>query len=169
MGIATQVSEREYLESSYEPDCEFADGVLLERNVGTRDHSRLQMLLGAYLHRRRKTWGIHVYPELRIKLRAGRYVIPDLCIVRGPEPAEQVFTSPSFLLIEILTLEDRPLRVNKRIRELLGFGVPYIWVIDPETLESELHTGSGTVEIKGRVLRIPGTPIEVPLDLLDED
>jgi Uma2 family endonuclease len=169
MGIATQVSEREYLESSYEPDCEFADGVLVERNIGTRDHSRLQMMLGAYLHRRRKSWGIHVYPELRIRLRAGRYVIPDLCVVRGPEPAEQVFTNPAFLLVEILSPEDRPLRVSKRIREMLDFGVPYVWVIDPETFESELHTASGIHEITDRVLRIPGTPVEVPLDLLDED
>jgi hypothetical protein len=35
MGIGTQVSGPEYLRTSYEPDCDFEDGVLIERNAGT--------------------------------------------------------------------------------------------------------------------------------------
>jgi Uma2 family endonuclease len=169
MGVATQIPEREYLETSYEPDCEFEDGALIERNVGDSDHSWLQAALAAYFFRRRKAWGLHIFTEQRVKLRDGRYVVPDICIVSGPRPPEKVFQSPPFLLIEILSPDDRPIRVNKKIREELDFGVPYIWVIDPETLESELHTQTSMQEISDRVLRIPGTPIEVPLDLLDEE
>jgi hypothetical protein len=42
------VSEEEYLSTAYEPDCEYEDGVLIERNVGDQDHSWLQAALGAY-------------------------------------------------------------------------------------------------------------------------
>jgi len=33
---ATQVSLEEYLHTSYEPDMEYVDGVLVGRNVGTQ-------------------------------------------------------------------------------------------------------------------------------------
>jgi Uma2 family endonuclease len=169
MGVQTLVSEKEYLETVYKPDCEFEDGVLIERNVGTQDHSWLQAALAAYFFRRRKLWKIHVYTEQRIKIRGGKYIIPDLCVVSGARPAEKVFETPPLLCIEILSPDDRHIRVNNRVREMLQFGVPYVWVIDPETLESELHTRSGSRKVDAGVLRIEGTPIEVHLDLLDEE
>ena len=55
------------------------------------------------------------------------------------------------------------------MREVLAFGVPYVWVIDPGTLESDLHTASGSRKLEDSVLRIEGAAIEVPLRSLDED
>jgi len=168
MGVQTLVSEKEYLETTYHPDCDFEDGVLIERNVGTTDHSWLQMALGAYFFRRRKQWNIHVYSEVRMRVRAGKYMIPDLCIVQGSKATGPVIETPPLLTIEILSPDDRPLRVNERVRDELKFGVPFVWVIDPETLESELHTQSGSHKIEDGVLRLAGTPIEVHLSELDE-
>jgi Uma2 family endonuclease len=169
MSLGTVVSEEEYLHTSYQPDCEFEDGVLIERNAGTEKHSWLQIALGAYFFRRRKAWNIAVYAGQRNKVRPGKYKIPDICVVRGPRPTEPVFTTPPFLAIEILSPEDRPIRVNKTIRAWLDFGVAYVWVIDPETLESELHTGQGSTQIDDGVLRIPEAGMEVPLRMLDAD
>jgi len=50
------VSEQEYLGTQYEPDCEFEDGALIERHVGTEKHSWMQAALAAYIFRRRKAW-----------------------------------------------------------------------------------------------------------------
>ncbi|HEY7617579.1 MAG TPA: Uma2 family endonuclease, partial [Terriglobales bacterium] len=133
------------------------------------DHSWLQTALGAYFFRRRKLWNIEVFTEQRCRIRAGRYMLPDLCVIVGPRPPEKIFTKPPLLWIEILSSEDRPIRVNHKIRELLDFGVPNIWLIDPETLESELHTPGGSSKIDDGVLRISGTPIEVPLYQLEEE
>jgi hypothetical protein len=42
-------------------------------------------------------------------------------------------------------------------------------VIDPQTLESVLHTNQGTTVLADSVLRIPGTEIVVPLaDVLED-
>jgi Uma2 family endonuclease len=169
MGTGSLVTEDEYLHTAYEPDCEFEDGVLIGRNVGTRDHSELQAALGAYFFRRRKAWDIHVYTEQRIKRRDGKYMIPDICVVRGPAPAEQVFTAPPLIWIEILSPEDRHVRVNRKVREALELGTPYVWVIDPETLESELHTAQGHGTLPDGVLRIPEAGIVVPLGEVFED
>ena len=65
--------------------------------------------------------------------------------------------------------EDRPIRVNETVQHWREFGVPYVWVIDPETFENELHDERGRTSLDDGVLRIPGTAIEVPLYLLDEE
>ncbi len=49
MASATQSSLAEYLDSSYRPDREYLDGEVRERNVGKREHARVQALLTAWL------------------------------------------------------------------------------------------------------------------------
>jgi Uma2 family endonuclease len=163
------ISEEAYLASHYEPDCEFEDGVLIERHVGTEKHSWLQAALAAYIFRRRKAWGINVYTEQRSRVRSGKYKLPDVCIVEGPRPQTPIFEQPPLVAIEILSPEDRPLRVDQTIAEWLEFGVGYVWVIDPETLESVLHTGRGRITVVDATLRVPTTPIVIPLVDLEND
>ena len=169
MGATALVSEESYLRTSYEPDRDYADGVLIERNVGEQDHSWLQAALAAYFFRRRKVWNIEVFTEQRYRIRPGRYMIPDVCVIRSPRPAEKVFDKPPLVWIEILSPEDRPIRVNEKIRELQEFGAASIWIIDPETLEAEIHTLTRRIAVGDSVMRVEGTPIEVPLHGLEND
>src|SRR5262249_34090705 len=133
MSTIISVSEEEYLRTTYEPDCEFEDGVLIERNLGERDHSWLQAALAAYFFNRRKRWGIEVYTGARHRMRPGKYMLPDVCVIKQPRPQEKIFPQPPLIWIEILSPEDRPLKINNKVRQLLEFGVPNNWVIDPET------------------------------------
>lgn len=50
MAAGTLISVQEYLSTSYSPDREYVDGVVVERNLGERDHSRLQTDLSTYLN-----------------------------------------------------------------------------------------------------------------------
>jgi Uma2 family endonuclease len=168
MSTTALVTEEEYLHSSYEPDCEFEDGILIERNVGEREHSWLQAALAAYFFRRRKEWQIEVFTEQRCRIRPGKYMLPDVCVLQQPMPEEKVFVQPPLIWIEILSSEDRPIRVNQKIRQLREFGAPNIWVIDPETLESEIHTQEGSRKVEDGILWVEGTPIQVPLQKLEE-
>ncbi|HEX3744799.1 MAG TPA: Uma2 family endonuclease [Bryobacteraceae bacterium] len=167
--MGTLLSEDTYRRTFYKPDREYADGVGIERNAGEQDHSWLQAALSAYLFRRRKLWEIEAYVGPRHFIRPGRYMIPDVCVIRAPRPAEKVFDKPPLIWIEILSPEDRPIRVNEKIRELREFGVPNIWVIDPETFEAEVHTPEGSTAVADGILRAAGTAIEVPLGELDRD
>ena len=45
MQASTTVSVEEYLSTSYSPDREYIDGLLLEGNWGETDHSRFQGLV----------------------------------------------------------------------------------------------------------------------------
>src|ERR1017187_9822887 len=163
------VSEDVYLHTSYDPDCEFEDGVLTERDGGTGKHGELQAALRTYFYQQPKVQNLHVLPSVHVRARAGKYMIPDLCVVEGPEPTGRFLQTPPLLWIEILNPEDRPLRVNRRTRTVLEYGAPYVWVIDPETLESDLHTAEEHTPLEDGVLRIPGTEIVVPLGEIFED
>src|ERR1051325_1280410 len=133
MASATLISVQEYLTTSYDPDCEYVDGGLVERNVGEFDHSRLQGLLFAYFHTRRRELGVFVYVELRVQVKSDRFRVPDVCLVTGARPSGTVLREPPFLCIEVLSEEDRMSRVLDKISDYLAMGVPYVWVIDPAT------------------------------------
>lgn len=168
MSTIVLVSEEEYLSTAYEPDCEYEDGVLIERHVGKKRHSRLQALIVIYFGRREELWDIETFTEQRHRIRKGKYMLPDICVVRRPSPDEEIFSSPPLIWIEILSPADSPIRVSQKVRQLLEFGAKNIWVIDPKTLEAEIHTPQGSRTIKDGILRVDGTPIEVPLHGLVE-
>jgi len=80
------ISVEEYLSTSYEPDCEYWDGELLERNVGTSVHQEFQLALAFFFRARRKAWNIHVYTDVRTRIRTGRYLLPDVMVYTGEKP-----------------------------------------------------------------------------------
>jgi Uma2 family endonuclease len=163
MGTAVLVSVEEYLHTVYRPDCDYVDGVVEERNLGEYDHARLQGLLLQWLMALEKRLGVWVVPEQRVRVRPTRYRIPDICVVVGAEPQEQVFTKPPFLCIEILSVEDRMVRVQERIDDYLEFGVRYVWLINPQTRKAWIYTSEGAREAKDGVLRTVDPEIAVPL------
>jgi hypothetical protein len=65
------VSEYEYLHTTYQPDCDYVDGFVLERNIGTPPHDRLQILIAAYLFQSEQTCSIQVIVETRLKYVCG--------------------------------------------------------------------------------------------------
>jgi Uma2 family endonuclease len=166
MQSATLVSVKEYLSTSYRPDCEYLEGTILERNVGERDHSRLQMSLSAYLYIRRAQLGICVYPEQRVQVKAQRFRVPDICVVLGDEPPEQVFVRPPFLCVEILSKEDRMSEMLERVEDYLSFGVPYVWVIDPRRRWARVYDSAGVHEMKSGMLWTSNPEIIVPFQQL---
>jgi hypothetical protein len=55
------ISVREYLRTSYSPDCEYVDGRIEERNAGEKGHSILQTFLAFLFRLHRVDWGVEVF------------------------------------------------------------------------------------------------------------
>jgi hypothetical protein len=53
MTAGTLISVNEYLVTGFDPDCDFVDGEVLERNVGKKKHSYAQLGVGAWFRNRR--------------------------------------------------------------------------------------------------------------------
>lgn len=131
MAAATVIPVEEYLRTTYHPDMEYANGLLLERNVGERKHSRLQFLISLMLGAR-EPGRFHTYIEQRVRVSTEpKYRVPDVCLMALPYQRESVFTQPPHLIIEILSPDDRPSDMLAKVAEYLDFGVPHVWLPDP--------------------------------------
>src|SRR5262245_34252107 len=116
----SRVSLEEYLGTLYRPDCEYVDGLLVERNVGMRDHSELVVELIVWFHLGRKDLGVEVYPSQRIRISTQRYRVPDVCVMSWPDPEEQIFTTPPHICIEVLSGDDTFTSMQERIDDFLS-------------------------------------------------
>jgi Uma2 family endonuclease len=168
MGPVTLISIEEYLDTSYSPDREYVDGEIVERNLGEKTHSKIQRKISTYLDTRSKKLGIEVFPEQRVQVSPTRFRIPDVTVVRAPEPQEEIFTSPPHLCIEILSKDDTMQYMQEKIDDYLNFGVPYVWIINPKTRKAYVVTQAGMVEAKSGVLETQDPKIAVPLSALFE-
>ncbi len=151
----------QYLSSSYEVDCDYVDGVIEERNLGERDHSRLQLVLLRYLGIRERQWNVLVLPEQRIRVGPRRYRVPDICVILRDQEVEQVLTRPPLVCIEILSPEDRWSRVETRIEDFLAMGVERIWVFDPQDGGIFECTQSGRRKVTEDFLEAPPVSIRI--------
>jgi Uma2 family endonuclease len=165
----TLISLDEYLATAYEPDCDYIDGSLEERNVGEWAHSLLQSRIAAYFMLRYRVSGYTALTELRIRVNPDKVRIPDLCVFLN-DPKQRVPSTPPFLCIEILSPEDRMSRLEARIADYLSMGVPWVWILDPETRQAYVATADeGLREVKSGVLRTTAPLVEMPLaDVLGE-
>jgi Uma2 family endonuclease len=163
------VSVREYLTTSYRPDCDYVDGRIEERNVGEYDHSYLQTLLVYLFMNHQEEWGARPLPDVRVQVKATRFRVPDLTVVRAGTPREQILTHPPLLVIEILSPEDRLSRMTERTDEYLDFGIENIWIIDPARRLAYRVTRTGFELAPANEITVPETPIRIVLsDLFAE-
>jgi Uma2 family endonuclease len=161
------VTIHEYLSTSYRPDCDYVDGVVLERNVGENSHSRLMGEILFYYRSRWPQWGLWPFISLRVQVSATRVRVPDVCVVLG-DPPEQILSAPPFICVEVLSKDDRLSDMQDRVADYLSFGVRYVWVIDPRTRKAWRCTMGGISEVSE--LRTEDPETVVPLDaLFDRD
>jgi Uma2 family endonuclease len=169
MGLATLIPIEEYLGTSYSPDREYVDGEVVERNLGEKTHGTVQSNLLFFFAVQRKALGIREFPEVRVQVSPTRFRIPDVTVVIAPVPDEQIFTTPPFLCIEILSKDDTMQDMQEKIDDYLNFGVPYIWIINPKNRKGYVVTREGMVEATSGFLETRNPDISVPIASLFEE
>jgi Uma2 family endonuclease len=163
---ATLVPVEEYLRTNYDPDCEYVDGQIVERNLGEKPHSRIQVAIVLYLGPRAKRLGIEVLTEQRVQVSPTRYRIPDVAVL--PISDERIVTSPPFICIEILSKKDTMEYMQGKIDDYLNFGVPFVWIINPRNKKAYVVTRAGMVEATSGKLETRDPAIKVPLSAIFE-
>jgi Uma2 family endonuclease len=163
MGTTTLVSVEEYLRTSFpDADREYVDGRIVERNVGEVDHSDVQSSILHYLRTHYKK-GVWAGVEVRVQVKKTRFRIPDVTVVGGGKPAEPIIRKPPAIVVEVLSPDDRAGDLEDKIADYLAFGIPYVWVINPESHRAHVHTQHGSHEVKDGFLRAESIKVEVPL------
>jgi len=155
------ISVEEYLRTSYRPDCDYVDGVVVERNLGEFEHSSTQreilFFLGEHYPQLRK----RLLPEQRVQVKSTRFRIPDVCVLAEGAPRQKIISVPPVLCIEILSPEDTMARIMERVKDYFAMGVPICWIVDPIGRKGWTATPGRLDEATDGVLRADG--IEMPL------
>ena len=126
------MSVEEYLHTQFDgPDREYLDGEIAERNMGELPHAILQAQLAYRLLGLAETLRLRVLTEIRIQVSPTRFRVADVAVWRGGDIGHRIPTVPPFLIVEILSAEDRLVRLPK-IQEYLTHGVEWVWVIDSD-------------------------------------
>src|SRR3982750_214283 len=94
----------EYLNSSYRPDVEYVDGVLVERGMPTVLHSLLQRVLLLHFVRFESQLRFVTLHDVRTQITgSARYRIPDVLLVPVPILHSRVITAVPDVVIEVLS------------------------------------------------------------------
>jgi Uma2 family endonuclease len=123
------VSLEEYMRTSYSPDCEYIDGVVVERNVGQTKHAFTQGKVYRKIGDKVEARGLFVLPEQRVRVSMVRVRVPDVCVVAKID--KEVISEAPLLCVEILSPDDRWSRTNTSISDYHAMKVPCVWVVDP--------------------------------------
>lgn len=154
----------EYRHTSFNgPDCEYLDGEVVERNVGEIPHRRIQAEFAHLLMQMEAALGIQAMIAIRIPITARRFRVADVAVWRGGNIGDRIPHVPSFLVIEILSPEDRFTRMHPKIQEYLGIGTEWIWRVDPEERKAISYSQSNPAGTLCEVLRTVNPGIETPL------
>jgi Uma2 family endonuclease len=158
MGVGTLISVEEYLQTSYDPDVEYVDGVLVERNVGDWLHSLIQSNLIFVIRSRYPH--VYVLPELRSKTTETRYRLPDVCVLLAA-PKTRYLLDAAYLAIEILSEDDSMSKMMEKLAEYERKGVPNIWVIDPRLATMSVYATGTLQEVKDTITTIGEPRLEL--------
>lgn len=156
----------EYLQTSYEPDQEFVEGHLQERNVGGTKHGLLEMQLAIWFHLH-SDWNLRTVGEQRTRISESRVRLPDVSVVLDDDSLlEEPRTTPAFIAIEILSVGDHMPRVLVRLQDFAAMGVRHIWLLDPITCVAYRYSLGGLKLVEGTRISIIDSPVFLDLDFL---
>lgn len=158
MSAGALISVEEYLNTSYDPDVEYVDGALVERNVGDWLHSLTQRnlivaLTVKYPH-------IYAVPEFRSQTTDTRYRLPDVCVLLTA-PTTSYLSDAAFLAIEILSKDDGMPEMLEKLEEYELKGVPNIWLIDPRRRKMYVYADGALRDVRGDAIFTGDRTIEL--------
>jgi Uma2 family endonuclease len=167
MGVKAASSLDEYLRTSFpDLDREYRDGEIVERTLPDRLHSRTQVLIAFFFEALRKKLSVFAHTEMRLRLREGLVLIPDVSVYWPDEPASRFPDVPPLVAIEILSTDDRLTAVREKLEEYRAWGVKHVWLVDPHS--RRMYTcDAGLTEVAA--LRVAEIDAELmPGDIFEE-
>lgn len=117
--------EKQFLDAK--PYYEFWEGVAIQKEMPTWVHGVLQLILGQWL----RQIGLSAGSEVRVKIAPSLEFVPDVIAVEKKERGSYAVTPP-LIIIEILSEGDRAQMLWKKCRAYAMWGVPTIYIVDPE-------------------------------------
>lgn len=117
-------------------------------------------------HDLRKRHPLFALPELRHRVTATRYRIPDVAVYAGHRPTERVPATAPYVAIEIVSPDDRYSEIVLKLEEYRLWGAPFIWLVDPQVQKVFVFDSAGLRQVERLVL--PDYNVSIcPPDIFD--
>jgi Uma2 family endonuclease len=131
------VPVEEYLSTTYRPNSEYIDGLLRQKSMPTWKHA---LIAAALLQLINMTFRRFLaVPELTVRLREGKFLIPDVAVQRRDHIQDPYPTEPIHLCVEILSPDDRISEVFAKCEDYHEWGVLDTWIVDPESQRAWIY------------------------------
>jgi len=159
MASATQpvLSLEDYLQTSFEgTPPEYVEGELVGRSEPVFLHSITQARCLRLLDKAGAR--LLMGPEMRLQVGERRIRIADVAAFLETAPSEQIPTTPPFVVIEVVSPDDRYLDIRRKLDEYHRWGVEHVWLVDPWS--RKLHAYPGRLE-EVEKLEIPALGISI--------
>ncbi len=158
--VQAAVPVEEYLSTAYHPDVDYIAGHIEERNVGEKEHGKLQFRITLLLKRLAQGRAVHRNPAEDKRPIATAY---RMCALTKKSRMSRSSQSLPVLCIEILSPKDRMSRVMNVVQDYLSMGVPTVWVLDP--LDKKAYVADAAVGFREVTGEIAATGQQVTLTL----
>ncbi len=141
MPAQAALSEAEYLRTSFPGvDREYRDGEVVERSVPNKSHGKTVYAISGLFFSLRPLRRVFGLTETRVRIRAGRYLVPDFAVYRE-EPAGEVPETPPLIVAEVLSPSDSLHDVRRKLAEYREWGVPHVWLVEPDARVLQVYDG----------------------------
>lgn len=148
MASKTLIPVEEYLKSSFEnPEPDYVDGEIIERNLGSIQHYEAQERVLEFFRSLKLSHSLFAYPEVTLRISAQRYRVADVAVFRGRPGAGRYPADPPFAVVEIVSENDRHTDILKKLADYHAWGVKRIWSVDPWTRKLFVYDNSGYHEV----------------------
>ena len=156
MASKTLIPVEEFLKMSFDgPEPEYLDGEIVERHLGSFEHSKAQGRLLECFRSLKQSFPLFAYPELTLQISPTRRRVADIAVlVEPPQEGQRYPTEPPAFAIEIVSEDDRQVEILEKLAEYHAWGVKNIWVVDPWTRKFLVYDSSGYHEVSS--LDLPG-------------
>jgi Uma2 family endonuclease len=165
----SQIGVEEYLDLVFEdrPEPDYVDGEVVERALPTPIHSQIQILLGILFAPLLSRVRLILMSELRVRIQPRRFRVIDFSVYRDVRPEGRYATTSAFVAIEIVSPDDRHSRLTLRLEDYRRWGVPHVWVVDPQLKRVYEYTEAGLLQLPA--LRLPEFDFEISAQELFKD
>ena len=147
MATSALITAEQYIAMHFEREPELVHGELVERPLPTFPHGELQLEIGSRLRALRRSYPVHTGAEVRVRIAADLYRIPDIAMWTGPEPPPALPDSPPLLVVEISSPDDRFNDLMQKCAEYQTWGVQHIWLVEPELKRCHVYNNGSLTEV----------------------
>jgi Uma2 family endonuclease len=165
----SQIGVEEYLALAFEdrPEPDYVHGEVVERALPTPVHGQIQVLLGILFAPLLSRVRLVLMSELRVRIEPRLFRVIDFVVYRDARPDGRYGTSPAYVAIEIVSPDDRHSELTERLEDYRRWGVPHVWLVDPQLKRLYEYTDAGLLQYPS--LRLPGFDFEISAQELFKD